>query len=469
MEPLADLTERMPAGAVSTDPAELRMRARDLWALALLRETRGEAVPSPSGVVFPSSTQEVSAVMAWAAETNTAVVPRGGGSGVCGGAQAVDGSVVLDLSRMDRILSLDRVSLAVEVEAGTRGGELEAFLERHGLTSGHYPQSIDISTVGGWIAASSAGQGSAAYGAIEDLLLGATVVLAGGEVLRLRPVPRSGAGPDLRKVFVGSEGTLGVVTEAILSCSRRPDAYAWEAFSLDTFGRVIDLGRTVAQGDTRPLFLRGYDPVDSALSFGSLGHSGGCVAIVGYDGQASGLEGRLAALRLAAERAGAEPLGAAYGEHWWRHRNDAVDTYRRIMGQERMFGSGVIVDTLELAGLWARLPELYEAVRAALLSHAEVAGCHLSHQYRSGASLYFTFLIRAGDDREAEEAYLAAWGDGLSACLDGGGTLTHHHGVGVLKAPFMERELGEAGVAVLRRLKAGLDPSELLNPGKLLP
>ncbi len=216
------LVSRLPDGAVRTDSETLRERAIDSWTLALLRRVRGDELPVPAAVVFPASTEEVATVLAWASQTATAVITRGGGSGVCGGAQADAGSVVLDLTRMNKITGIDQVSQVAHVQAGVRGDQLEDALAGHGLTTGHYPQSLAISTVGGWIAASSAGQASTGFGAIEDVLLGLTAVLPQGEILRCRPVPRSAAGPDLRRLLVGSEGTLAVVTEATLACRARP-------------------------------------------------------------------------------------------------------------------------------------------------------------------------------------------------------------------------------------------------------
>ena len=212
------LVNRLPDGAVRTDSETLRERAIDSWTLALLRRARGDELPVPAAVVFPASTEEVATVLAWASQTATAVITRGGGSGVCGGAQADAGSVVLDLTRMNKITGIDQVSQVAHVQAGVRGDQLEDALAGHGLTAGHYPQSLAISTVGGWIAASSAGQASTGFGAIEDVLLGLTAVLPQGEILRCLPVPRSAAGPDLRRLLVGSEGTLAVVTEATLAC-----------------------------------------------------------------------------------------------------------------------------------------------------------------------------------------------------------------------------------------------------------
>jgi alkyldihydroxyacetonephosphate synthase len=464
------LASRLPDGAVTTDAEILRERAIDSWALALLRRARGDELPVPAAVVFPASTQDTATVLAWAGQTRTAVIPRGGGSGVCGGAQAVAGSVVLDLSRMNTITEVDLVSRAVHVQAGVRGDRLDEALAEHGLTVGHYPQSIAISTVGGWIAASSAGQASTGFGAIEDVLLGLTAVLPQGEIVHCRPVPRSAAGPDLRRLLVGSEGTLAVVTEATLACRARPAGWEWLAFGFPSFDVLAEGLRDAVRAETGAVLIRGYDEADAQLSFGALGHSGGCVGILGFPAGLWAPEDRKELAGQVMQRAGASgELGSAYGEHWWEHRNDAVGTYLRIMGPDRAFGSGVVVDTIEVAGLWSAVPRLYDGIRAALAAHAQAVVCHLSHLYPSGSSLYFTFLVSGSDDRDAEARYLAAWDEAVRCCAAAGGTLTHHHGVGRLKSPFLADELGTTGVDMLTKIKSALDPQGIMNPGVLLP
>jgi alkyldihydroxyacetonephosphate synthase len=470
VSPLEFLVSRLPDGAVRTDAETLRERAIDSWALSLLRRVRGDELPLPAAVIFPASTQEVATVLAWASQTSTAVIPRGGGSGVCGGAQARAGSVVLDLSRMDQVTNVDLVSQVVHVEAGVRGDRLEEALAEHGLTTGLYPQSIAISTVGGWIAASSAGQASTGFGAIEDVLLGLTAVLPQGEILRCRPVPRSAAGPDLRRLLVGTEGTLAVITEATLACRARPAGWDWLAFAFGGFAALADGLCQAVRAETGAAVIRGYDETDAQLSFAAIGHPGGCVGLLGFP---AGLPGRDARKQAAVETlkgaGAAAELGSRYGEHWWQHRNDAVGTYTQIMGPERAFGSGVIVDTFEVAGLWSTVPELYAGIRAALAGHAQAVGCHMSHLYPSGSSLYFTFLVSGADDQDAEARYLAAWDQAVRSCAAAGGTITHHHGVGRLKAPYLDADLGESGVHVLRRIKAALDPAGIMNPQVLLP
>jgi alkyldihydroxyacetonephosphate synthase len=482
VDPIDVLARRLPDGAVTTDADILRQRAIDSWALALLRRVRGDELPVPAAVVFPARTEEVATVLAWAGEARTAVIPRGGGSGVCGGAVAAAGSIVLDLSRMNHITGVDPVSQVVQAEAGVRGDQLEDVLAGHRLTVGHYPQSIASSTVGGWIAASSAGQASTGFGAIEDVLLGCTAVLPQGAILRCRPVPRSAAGPDLRRLLVGSEGTLAVLTEATLACRARPAGWDWLAFGFPTFPTLADGLRDAVRAETGAAVIRGYDEADAQLSFAALGHAGGCVAVLGFPvgpGDRAASQALAASEALAARkeqardvlrRAGSSgELDASYGERWWQHRHDAVDTYARIMGPERSFGPGAIVDTFEVAGLWSAVPRLYAGIRDALAAHAQAVLCHLSHLYSSGSSLYFTFLISATDDQDAAARYVAAWDDAVRSCAVAGGTLTHHHGVGRLKAAFLTGELGEAGVDVLKKIKTALDPQLIMNPGVLLP
>jgi alkyldihydroxyacetonephosphate synthase len=462
------LRSRLPADTVSTDKKMMTERATDSWTLDLLRRVRGDELAEPAAVVFPARTDDVATVLAWATETGTAVIPRGLGSGVCGGAQAQPGAVILDLSRMDRISDVDLVSQTVTVQAGVRGDRLEAALAAQGLTTGHYPQSIAISTVGGWIAASSAGQASTGYGAIEDILLGLTAVLPTGEILRCRAVPRSAAGPDLRRLLIGSEGTLAVVTEATLACRARPAGWQWLAVAFPDFSDMAGALREVRRAGTGVAVLRGYDETDAQFSFGALEDAHGCVGLAGFPADLPGLEARKHAAAAIMAKTGTE-LGARYGEHWEQHRNDAVQTYAQVMGPERAFGAGAIVDTMEVAGLWSAVPRLYQEIKHALAPFTAVVGCHLSHLYPSGSSLYFTFLINGTDERDAEAKYRQAWDQAAASCAAAGGTITHHHGVGRLKAPYLAAELGPEGVAVLDRIRAALDPAQIMNPGGLRP
>lgn len=470
VEPLDSLARRLPPGAVSTHPGELGTRAHDGWALALLREARGDRVPPPAAVVFPSSTEEVAEVLAWAAQTGTPVVPRGAGLGPAGGAQALPGGVVLDLSRMDRVLGVDPISQTAHVEAGALGSDLEEALAKEGLTLGPLEDSLALSTVGGWVASRAAF--GPAGGGPEEAVLGLTVALAGGEVVRLRPLPWPGPGPDLPSLLAGSEGTLGVVTEVVLSVSRAPAGVLWEVFRPSSFESGWALARQAVQRGFAPLVLRVFDREAAAEAFADadaaqlLGRPGPLV-LLGFDAGAPAAEPRLFELRVLARELGASPAPLELGEHWWAHRGDLAERYRAVMGEGRALGPGAVVDLLPAAGLWRRLPRLYEDVGGALRRHAESVACRVVRATRSGAELEFSFLLRAPDDEEAEQRYLQTWAEAARACRQADGTVLHR-GVGLRGLPFVEAELGSA-LPAAERLRRALDPQGLLNPGKLLP
>ena len=452
-------------GAVSTDPADLAAHAHDWWTLALLRQRTGDTFTIPAAVVRPASTEDVSVVLRWAQETRTPVVPFGGGSGVSGGAQAIEGSIALDVTRMDQIISVDHDALTVTAQAGIGGRTLEDDLEGRGLTLGHFPQSIDISTLGGWVAARSAGQKSARYGRLEDMVLGLEVVLPGGTVVRTRPAPASAAGPDLTRLFIGSEGTLGVVTEATLAVRPAPRIVTHGAYAFAAFEEGLLAVRRVVQEELHPAVMRLYDETDVGIAFRDAAERpDGSLLVLRFEGDAIA-DAEERAIRDIVEAAGGKDLGPGLSERWWEHRNDAVGTFRQIM-LDGLLGPAAAVDTMEVAGLWPST-DLYEGVRAALGSHADVVGCHSSHPYPQGTCLYFTFVfIGAKDDAAVEARYRAAWADAISATLAAGGTITHHHGVGLLKAPWLPAELG-AGFEVLRAVKRAIDPAGIMNPGKL--
>jgi alkyldihydroxyacetonephosphate synthase len=462
---LRSLAAMLGDGAVSTDPADLSAHAHDWWTLALLRQRRGDTFTLPAAVVRPASTEDVAVVLRWAQESGTPVVPFGGGSGVSGGAEAIAGSIALDTTRMDQIISVDRDALTVTAQAGINGRTLEDDLDGRGLTLGHFPQSTEISTLGGWIAARSAGQKSARYGRLEDMVLGLEVVLPGGAVVRTRPAPASAAGPDLARLFIGSEGTLGVVTEATLAVQPAPRVVGHGAYAFGDFRDGLLAVRRVAQAELHPAVMRLYDEADVGIAFRDAAERpDGSLLVLRFEGDAiADLEER--AIRDIVEAGGGKDLGPALAERWWEHRNDAVGTFRQIM-LDGLLGPAAAVDTMEVAGMWPAT-DLYEGVRAALGAHADVVGCHSSHPYAQGTCLYFTFVfVGARDDAAVEARYRAAWADALAATLAAGGTITHHHGVGLLKAPWLPAELG-AGFEVLRAVKRALDPAGIMNPGKL--
>jgi alkyldihydroxyacetonephosphate synthase len=461
--PLDDLTGLLAPGAVSTEPADLAAHARDWWPLAMLRERRGDRLTTPAAVVRPSSAAEVARVLEWAEESRTPVVPFGAGSGVHGGAQAVEGAITLDLRRMDSI-AVDDVALTVTAGAGVMGPALQDALQTRGLTLGHFPQSIDISTVGGWLACRGAGQKSSRYGRIEQMLLGLEVVLPGGRVVQTKPAPATAAGPDLARLFVGSEGTLGVITSATLKAHPSPARVAHGVYGFDSFADGCEALRLVARAGLRPAVARLYDPADAFIAFRE-DAPGSSVLVLRFEGDAL-FDAEETAIRAVVEQAGGRDLGPALAERWWEHRNAAVQTLQRVMFSEAL-GAHAIVDTMEVAGCWP-VEGLYEAVVKALRPHADIVGCHASHLYPQGLCLYFTFVFTgSASDDAAEERYRAGWKDAVDAALHAGATISHHHGIGLLRAPWLGDELGEGGLELLRTVKRALDPAGIMNPGKL--
>ena len=427
---------------------------RDWWPLMIPDVAAGRVAHWPGVVVHPNSTEQVSHVLKIASRHATPVTAQGGRSSVVGGAGALDGAIALDLTRLNHVLDLDEVSGTVSVEAGTFGPELETYVNERGWTVGHFPQSFDFATVGGWLACRGAGQYSNRYGKIEDMVRGLTVVLAGGDVVEVGGRgPRQAVGPDLVQLFVGSEGTLGVIARATLVLHRRPGHEERAAFGFATFGEGLEACRRVMQRGARPAVLRLYDEAESKRIF----DVGQCLLVVLDEGDLFLVE---ATMKIVGEECiNASALSRSYVETWLEHRND-VSTLASL------WEHGIVVDTIEVAGPWALLHTMHERVVAALSSLADtlVVTVHQSHAYVDGACLYFTFAGRP--EHDPTDYYRLAWDVATRAVLAIGGTLSHHHGVGHNRARFVQEALGST-YPVLRALKEMLDPLHLLNPGVL--
>lgn len=450
----------------STADEHLWAYARDASPLAVRDALAGRRAAVPSGVAWPQTTDEVAQVVRLAARHRVPVVPYGGGSGIVGGALVDRPVLVMDMKRMRRIRAIDPVSLLVTVDAGVIGSVLEEELGEQGLTTGHYPQSLGSSTVGGWIAHRGVGTFSSLYGRVEDLVLGLEVVLADGSVLSTRAVPASAAGPDLKRLFLGAEGSLGVVTAATLQVHRLAEAREPVAFTASSFRDALDFARCVVQAGYRPAVVRLYDVVETEDQFGSLGLAqAACLVFVIIEGPATLVRTTLSETRRIAGAGGlAEVDGPAVAEHWLRHRFSTA-------GLCRTLGTPLgVADALEVAADWSRIGATYEQMRTAMIEAAGEGGRvygHASHVYPSGANLYLIFHAQALHEEQVAERYRDVLRAAMDACLAAGGTITHHHGVGVLKAPWMPQELGAVGLRVLRSVKHALDPQATLNPGRL--
>jgi alkyldihydroxyacetonephosphate synthase len=453
----------------------------------LVRIRSGDAASAPDAVVLPDSAEQVGAVLAACAEHRVAVVPFGGGTSVVGGVEPVrDGmaaAVTLDLGRLGSTVEVDPTSLTARLDAGLLGPHAERRLREQGVTLGHFPQSFEYSTVGGWVATRSAGQASTGYGRIDELVEAVRCVTPAGE-LGTRAVPASAAGPSLRELVVGSEGVLGVICEATLRVRTAPTARRYEGWSFATFAEGCDAFRVMEQAGASADVNRLSDEAETRLtmalaSSGSTteklgrrylrlrGHEGGCLAIIGFEGDEEEVDDRRRRTGALLRAGGGVALGHRPGDAWLRSR------YAGPYLRDELLDRGLLVETLETATTWANLGTLHHAVGEALRAALSGRGtpplviCHVSHLYPSGASLYFTFLARQEEDALAQ--WRAAKTAASEAIVAGGGTITHHHAIGRDHRPWMRAEVGELGVELLRAAKERLDPAGIMNPGKLLP
>jgi alkyldihydroxyacetonephosphate synthase len=439
----------------------------------LLRIRRGEVTGAPDAVVLPGSPGDVLTVLRICAEHRVAVVPFGGGTSVVGGLSAAaapfTGLIALDLRRLDRVTEIDPVSRTATLEPGLRAARAEELLRAHGYTLGHFPQSFEWATIGGFAAARSSGQASAGYGRFDDMVVGLTVATPRGALV-LGRAPKSAAGPDLRQLVLGSEGALGVITSVTVRLRPVPETTAYEGWRFPEFAAGTAAVRALAQDGPLPTVLRLSDETETMAGLAKPGQIGsaqpaGCLVIAGYDGTAADVADRQAKVHAVLGAAGGEFLGPEPGEEWARGR------YAAPYLRDALLDAGVFAETLETATFWSGLSGLYEAVRHALTTSLTDAGtpplimCHVSHVYPAGAALYFTVV--AADPGTA--GWAAAKRAASDAILDAGGTISHHHGVGTDHRDWYATEIGPLGVEILRAVKDRLDPAGILNPGVLIP
>ena len=439
----------------------------------LLRLRTGDVAGAPDLVALPGTHDEVLELLRVCSARRIAVVPFGGGTSVVGGlepdARSFAGLVALDVRRMNALVELDEESRLAVLEPGLRGPQAEALLGERGYTLGHFPQSFEYATIGGFAATRSSGQASAGYGRFDELVLSLRAATPAG-TLEVGRAPKSAAGPDLRQLLLGSEGAFGVITSLTLQVRPAPERRVYDGWRLPSFVAGMQALRQLAQDGPLPAVLRLSDETETALNLarpGELGTGGsGCLAIVGFEGSAGQVEARRSAVGDVLSAAGGEPEAGA-GEAW-EH-----DRYRGPYLRDALLEAGALVETLETVAFWSSLPGLYRAASASLRDSLAAAGtppvvlCHVSHVYPTGASLYFTVGCAQSADPVAQ--WRAAKAAASDAILSAGGSITHHHAVGVDHLPWYQQEIGPLGVDILRAVKSALDPAGIRNPGVLIP
>lgn len=454
-------------GRLATDDATRLHYARGRSYPDLLQLRSGRTLDCVDAVAFPESTDDISAILA---QKSVAVIPFGGGTSVVGGVSprrgGHDAVVALDMSGLNRIISIDATDLTVTVQAGVFGPALESALCTRGLTLGHFPQSFEYSTVGGWIATRSAGQESTRYGRIEDLVAGLTVVTPAGRITTGR-APASASGPETRELLVGSEGVFGVITEATLRVHAVPSARRYQSYLFPSFAAGLEACRAIVQSGIHPAVLRLSDETETQLSLDLHSTSLAVQRVLSFTGRRPGAHLLLAfdgppheakTAGRTARRLQGLPLGSSPGRHWSRER--FMHPYLR----DALMDMGYMIDTFETAASWSRLPQLYNALKT---TPSGIVACHVSHGYRDGASLYFTTIdaARTGQEEGQWRAFKSAVSE---AIVIHGGTISHHHSIGTDHRPWLPRERGQLAVDVLKGIKRQLDPFGIMNPEKLI-
>jgi alkyldihydroxyacetonephosphate synthase len=460
----AALSSALGEAAVITASAELDAYTADTYWPALHAKAAGTPLARPDVVVRPRTEEDVATVLAIAHERRVPVVPWGGGSGTQGGALATSGGIVIDLRTLDEVIEIDEISMTVTAQAGKNGRELEAELNARGLMLPHYPASVEWATVGGYIAARGSGVLSTRYGKIEDLVLSLRVATPAGGLMETIAVPRHAMGPELTQLFVGSEGTLGVITRATLQVVPLPAVRRFAAVAFPSVAAGVDAMRRTLQLGHRPSVIRMYDEEATRLTFAPVvGEDlSGVYTVLAFEGEAEAAELEERRTLEIAAGAGAQVLDPALGQRWWDRR---YDFYHPPHQPELP----AIWGTLDVVATYARIEAVYEALHTAVREPYRDTGLqlrmHFSHWYLWGTMIYGRFVVPDGGD-DALALHDRIWEDGMTAALDAGAVINDHHGVGIKLGPYMRRQHGPA-LDAIQRIKAALDPHGVMNPGKL--
>ncbi len=483
--------------SLSSRPLDRINYSRDSNFKSVIRNQYGHRDPPPDLIVWPEKVEQIQQLVQLAGRHKISIVPYGAGSGVCGGAMPIFGGMIIDLKKMRR-LKVDADNLSAVADAGMMGMHLENELQRKGFTLGHFPSSIVCAGLGGYLAARSAGQTSSRYGKIEDMVQSLQMVSGRGDIIDTRDVANR-EGIDFNQMFLGSEGTLGILTQATLRIYPTPPAQAFRGIRFNNLKSGLEAIRRIMQSGLKPAVIRLYDVLDTLLflSHGKKGKktslpvflesladllygqsvkaalqvpkilsmasrlvSSGCLLVLMHEGHERLVAEEQKTVLSICKNLGGEDLGEEPGRAWHEHR------YSVSYKASALFYSGAFTDTIEVATTWDKLYPLYAEMKKAMASHALVLA-HISHAYTEGASIYFTFVAPLQGLRRAEKLYDLIWDRAMKSCQKVGGIISHHHGVGRLKAKYMKNEWGE-GLGLYHLFKNHFDPNGIMNPGKLV-
>jgi alkyldihydroxyacetonephosphate synthase len=455
----SELINEIGEEVVSLDETNIAAHSYDVWPVATKWRRQGKQPHRPDAVVRPNNPWQVSKVLMWANRRNIPITPWGQGSSVTGASLPLRGGITLDMSAMEEIIDLNECSLYVSVQAGILGSDLELYLNDHGYTLNHSPQSLYRSTVGGWVSTLASGQFSSRWGSIEDLVLGLQVVLPTGEMVEKKLIPRASIGPDFFHLFLGAEGTLGVITAVTLKIFPLPESRLFETVVFTNIESGIEVMRVIMRSGLRPFLVRFYDADETPYIIPRMETDANAM-LLGFEGVESIVKAEHGAAVQICQDHGGILLGPESAKKWMRKRFDFS------LIENRLEQDGGLAETIEVAHFWDSILETYYALKNGLQPFADQILGHFSHVYPQGISLYMILLGQADGDEKAEAQLMEIWETAMRVSLEKGAAISHHHGIGIARLPYIREELGGMHM-VLQKMKNALDPKSILNPGKL--
>lgn len=463
---LESLNEIVGKENVMLDDSTRKQKSQDLYALRLYQKHVGWEPTLPVAVVEPANTEEISKLLKLCNENNIPVIPYGGGSGVLAGAETVnENTLVIDLKKLDKVLDFSDENLTVTCQSGVFINDLEAYANEKGFILGHYPQSMDLAEMGGLVATRSIGQFSTKYGGIEDLLLGLEAVLPNGEIIRIKANPRRAVGPDLRHLFLGSEGFIGIITEVTVKVFPEHEARWKQAYRVKNMSDGLEIIRKVMREEIKPAVVRLHDWLECEKPYGAFMEEGENLLIFLSEGSKAlcEFEGKII------DKVVTENGGIAVGEKpvdiWFKHRNDAADEF------EEYGPMGILVDTIEVSSGWDKIADIYEETLERVyyeVPETVFFSGHSSHSYLTGTNIYFQLgAIPKPDAQDAERIHRQVWDIVVDVTLKHGGSMGHHHGVGKHRSKYIKDEHGSS-YELLEGIKNKFDPKNIMNPGVII-
>ncbi|MFX0018941.1 MAG: FAD-binding oxidoreductase [Promethearchaeota archaeon] len=456
------LIEIVGNGNVSSDEIDLLAYSRDSTLITLNWTIQGRNAALPDFVVWPENIGQISEILRLANNEKIPIIPYGEGSGVVGGAIPIYGGIIVDMKKFNRILEINNKDLTVTVETGINGMNLERYLNAKGYTTGHIPQSLYASSLGGWIAHRAAGQFSTKYGKIEDIVLGMEIVLPQGNIIDFKPIVRASTGPQINKLFIGAEGTLGIVTRATLKIWPFPEKRALISYAFPTIEDSFNATREIMREHIFPAVIRIYDQFETERHFEQIEQAKDKIMVIFVcEGNDKLVDLEETITKEKCEINKGINCGEGPVEHWF-------ETRFRVTETSTMPPYKIVFDTIEVASSWDNAPKVYHNVINSMnsLKGNLMITAHISHFYPNGVGIYFSFGGVPSKESSDLEFYQECWDTTVRSVLDAGGSIAHHHGIGINRSHWMEEEWGKS-IDIMRNIKRLLDPNSILNPGKL--